>query len=132
MKYLISATPCGFINFISPGYGGRVLDRDIVTHSGYLKVAPKGCFVLADRGFKCIGNHGLHFKVPPSKKKDKLFTEAEVNETRRIASVRIHIERVREFNLLSIRNHSSILSFLDYLVIIACALTNLQGKLIKS
>lgn len=33
LKYLISGTPHGFINFISSGYGGRITDRNIVSVS---------------------------------------------------------------------------------------------------
>ncbi|KAB0800806.1 hypothetical protein PPYR_06545, partial [Photinus pyralis] len=54
LKYLISCTPDGFINFISKGYGGRISDSLLVEESGYFDVLPAGCSVMADRGFKDI------------------------------------------------------------------------------
>ena len=135
MKYLVSATPAGFISFVSRGYGGRVTDRNIVIDSGFLSVAPVSSKVLADRGFKNLGNHGIDFIVPPSKNRNRTFTKAEVLKTRQIASLRIQIERVierlREFHLLKDRVNSSILKVLDQVVVVASALTNIESKLTK-
>ncbi|KAL4709394.1 hypothetical protein ACJJTC_001190 [Scirpophaga incertulas] len=54
IKYLISITPDGLINFISPGYGGRATDSLIFEDCGILHTLPKGTAILADRGFKNI------------------------------------------------------------------------------
>lgn len=51
VKYLISVTPQGTVNFISKGYGGRVSDQFITENSGYLAKLSPGDVVLADRGF---------------------------------------------------------------------------------
>ena len=51
VKYLISITPQGIISFISNGWGGRVSDKHIVEHSGYLNKLLPGDVILADRGF---------------------------------------------------------------------------------
>uniref|UniRef100_A0A1Y1LPI4 DDE Tnp4 domain-containing protein n=1 Tax=Photinus pyralis TaxID=7054 RepID=A0A1Y1LPI4_PHOPY len=40
LKYLISCTPDGFINFVSKGYGGRISDSLLVEESGYFDVLP--------------------------------------------------------------------------------------------
>ena len=104
---------------MSRGYGGRVTDSDVVRDSGFLQVAQKGCSVLADHGFKCIGSHGINFIVPPTKPKNRRFTETEVKTTRQIASLRIHIERVierlREFHLLKYTVNTNLLTVLDHL-----------------
>ncbi|KAF0682240.1 Uncharacterized protein FWK35_00035585, partial [Aphis craccivora] len=107
LKYLISSTPDGFINFISEGYGGRSSDVLLVKKSGYLECLPENCTVMADRGLK-----------------------KEVLETKRIASLRIHIERVigrlREFKTLKphVLMHLSLVSNVDDIITIACALIN--------
>lgn len=56
IKYLISSTPDGIINFISTGFGGRTSDALILEHSGFLNVLPPGAHVMADRGFEHIEN----------------------------------------------------------------------------
>uniref|UniRef100_A0A8D8QTW0 THAP-type domain-containing protein n=1 Tax=Cacopsylla melanoneura TaxID=428564 RepID=A0A8D8QTW0_9HEMI len=54
LKYLISSTPDGFINFISKGYGGRASDVQIVEDSKYLEMLKPNMCVMADRGFKSL------------------------------------------------------------------------------
>lgn len=141
LKYLISSTPDGFINFISRGYGGRISDSLLVEESGFLDLLPDGCSVMADRGFKDIGKQ-LHDKNcqlvrPPSVSSSVKPTKSEVLETKRIASLRIHIERVirrlREFEYLkphAVIDHNFI-GHTDQVIEIACALINLQGPIIK-
>lgn len=119
MKYLISSIPDGLINFISKGYGGKISDSLLVQESGYLEVIQLGCGVMADRGFKDIGkllhDRLCHLCRPPSVSSSAKPTIAEVLQTKRIASLRIHIERVirrvREFEYLkphSVVNHNLI------------------------
>lgn len=140
LKYLISSTPDGFINFISEGYGGRSSDVLLVEKSGYLECLPENCTVMADRGFKSI-DFMLEKRVcklvrPPSVFSNKKSTKEEVLETKRIASLRIHIERVigrlREFKTLKPHAlmHLSLVSNVDDIITIACALINLQKPII--
>lgn len=56
IKYLVSCTPCGMINFISKGFPGRASDQKIVNKSGYLDNINHGVGVLADRGFKNVAS----------------------------------------------------------------------------
>ena len=135
VKYLVGATPNGCIMFVSPGYGGRVLDRDIVKSSGFFTVAPKNCSVLADRGFKCLENYGINFIVPPSKPRDRMLSVEEVTLTKQITTLRVHIKRVikrlRDFNILKQRCNNNILKSLDHVVIVASALVNLDDPIFK-
>lgn len=140
IKFLISSTPDGTINYISEGFGGRTSDALIVQHSGYLEYLPEGCSVMADRGFKHIEHliikKGCTLVRPPSVSGSEKQSKSEVLETKRIASLRIHIERVinriREYALLS--PHAALsLSFLrciDDVAAIVGALINLQTPVI--
>ncbi|XP_030759176.1 uncharacterized protein LOC115884665 [Sitophilus oryzae] len=56
IKYLISSTPDGIINYTSGGYGGRTSDAVIVEQSGFLDKLKPGAGVMADRSFKHIEN----------------------------------------------------------------------------
>lgn len=139
IKYLISSTPDGMINFISEGFGGRT-DATIVEKSQYLNVLPPNCKIMADRGFKHIEyllqKKGCTLIRPPSVSSNSNLTKSEVIETKRIASLRIHIERVigrlREFEFLT--PHARIpyqtLDIIDEIVLIAAALINLQTPII--
>lgn len=141
VKYLISCTPNGLINYISPGFGGRASDVVIVENCDFLDGLPPGTVILADRGFKhleqILHEKGMKLLRPPTVHSGSKLTKTEVRQTKIIASLRIHIERVirrlREFHMLkqhSVINHN-ILRVLNHVIIIACALINLQDSLVK-
>ncbi|CAH1997137.1 unnamed protein product [Acanthoscelides obtectus] len=141
IKYLVSCTPNGLINFISSGFGGRTTDVQIVEKSDLINVIPENCIIMADRGFKHIETI-LHKKSasllrPPSISAKQKLTKAEVNKTKIIAALRVHIERLirrlPEFAMLKPHAciRSRIVHLLDHVVIIVCGLVNLQERLIK-
>lgn len=91
MKHLIGATPYGFINFISEGYGGRIADIYLVEQSGFLETVPENAIILADRGFKHLESQLVRKSVKvlrsPSVSKGTKITKAEVIDTKVIASL---------------------------------------------
>lgn len=141
IKYLISCTPDGIINFISTGFGGRTSDAIIVEYSGFLNILPPNISVMADRGFKHI-EHLLVAKNsklirPPSVSSNTKPSKAEVLETKRIASLRIHVERVirrlREFAFLVPHAciDNKLIPYTDQIIKIVCGLINLQSGFIS-
>lgn len=141
VKYLISSTPNGLVNYISPGYGGRISDACLVENCDFLNCLPCGSSVMADRGFKHVEHLltqvGCRLVRPPSVEGGSKLSEAEVKHTKQIASLRIHIERVirrlREFSMLKLHSciNSQLNGRLDDVIVIACGLINLQNSLIK-
>jgi len=111
IKILISCSPTGSINFVSKAWGGRASDKTIVLESGFDKHTfhNPGDQILADRGFDLkeefnIGSRSTLI-VPAFKRMRKQLTSLDVEETRKIAHVRIHIERV----ICELRNRYKIL-----------------------
>jgi len=51
IKYLISVTPQGKINFLSDGWGGVVTDKQITEECGFLDFLERGDKVLTERDF---------------------------------------------------------------------------------
>ncbi|KAL4717677.1 hypothetical protein ACJJTC_000826 [Scirpophaga incertulas] len=141
LKYLMSCTPDGLINYISPGYNGRISDVQLVEQCNFLDLIPSESFILADRGFKHLEQLLLkkHIKLirPPSVASGEKLSKNQVRETKQIASIHIHIDRVirriREFAMLKLHSilNTNLLSVIDDILIIACALINLQDDLIK-
>lgn len=141
IKYLISCTPNGLVNYISEGFGGRTTDTCLVESCDFVKTLDKGMVVMADRGFKHVEQFllksGVQLVRPPSVQSGVKLSKVEAKQTKQIASLRIHVERVirrlREFNML--RPHACVninfLKILDDIISIACALINLQDSLIK-
>lgn len=141
IKYLISSTPNGLVNFISPGYGGRISDTLLIEECDFMQTLQPGSWVLADRGFRHIEQiliqKDCHLLRPPSVAQGAKLTKQEAYKTKQIASLRIHIERVirriREFTMLKPHSviNSKLIRVLDDCVTVACALINLQDSLVK-
>ncbi|KAI5749112.1 hypothetical protein M8J76_004735 [Diaphorina citri] len=140
LKYLISCTPDGSINYISKGYGGRTSDVEIVKDCGYLEKLKPGMVIMADRGFKALESilqeKNCSLLRPPSVGTGTQMSKADVHITKVIASLRVHVERVikrvRDYSFLSAHSsfHHDLLPIIDHVVVIACGLSNLQGPLL--
>uniref|UniRef100_A0A671XED8 THAP-type domain-containing protein n=1 Tax=Sparus aurata TaxID=8175 RepID=A0A671XED8_SPAAU len=96
VKYLVAVAPCGLIMFISAAYGGRCSDKFITMDSGLLDYLMPGDEVMADRGFTIndlLFERKVKLVMPCFTRKRGQLTEEQVTSTRRIAHVRIHVER---------------------------------------
>lgn len=141
MKYIIVITPQGVISFISNRWGGRISDKHITEQSGFLNKLLPGDIVLADRGFnirESVGMMCAEVKIPTFTRGRAQLEAKDVEETRAIVHLRIHVERVigvvrNKFKFL----HSTLpvhmllkcegenLMPLDKIVTVCCALTNM-------
>ena len=97
VKILIGIAPQGVVSFVSESWGGRVSDKYITEHSGLLEKLLPGDVVLADRGFdisESVAMMQANLHIPAFTKGKSQLSALEVTETRAIANVRIHVERV--------------------------------------
>nr|CAH7723789.1 unnamed protein product [Callosobruchus chinensis] len=97
VKFLIGITPQGSICYISDAWGGRASDKQIVEGSHFCNKIKPGDIVLADRGFlirDILGMFRAKLVIPAFTKGKSQLHPIEVEETRQIAHVRIHVERV--------------------------------------
>ncbi|XP_077521801.1 uncharacterized protein LOC144132927 [Amblyomma americanum] len=94
-KVLHAIAPCGFVMFVSKPYGGRASDRFITQHSGFLKFLAPGDTILADRGFTIsdLLPAGVKLMLPSFSKGRSQISRPELVESRRLARLRIHVER---------------------------------------
>ena len=146
VKYLIGITPQGSVSFISEGWGGRVSDKHLTQNSGLLDHLLPGNTVLADRGFDIKESVGLYcatLVMPAFTKGKKQLSGIEVEQTRNIANVRIHVERVignlrQKYSFLSstqpidhlICKPGESSTTLDKIVTVCCSLTNLCNSVV--
>lgn len=141
VKYLIGITPQGVVSFISAGWGGRASDKWLTENSTFLDRLLPGDLVLADRGFNIQESVGLmcaEVKIPAFTKGKKQLSAFEVESTRKIAHVRIHVERVignivqkypilvstMPITMLNIGENEDATT-LDKIVTVCCALVNM-------
>jgi hypothetical protein len=117
LKALVGITPSGSVCFVSELYGGSISDKDITLKSGFIEKLQRDDEVMADRGFNIqelpeVLNKGVKVNVPPFMNESGQFTESELLKTRRIATLRIHVERAIE----RIKNYH----ILDFIPITLC------------
>ena len=94
---LLGIVPQSAIAFVSETWGGCVSDKHLTEHSGFLNKLLPGDIVLADRGFdiaEAVGMIQASLHIPAFTKGKDQLSAIEVKETRTIANVRIHVERV--------------------------------------
>lgn len=94
-KGLVGIGPSAAVTFVTDLYAGRSSDKQITNDCGILKLLEDGDSVMADNGFDVESDlpNGISLNIPPFLcNKEHLSLEEETG-TRRIASVRIHVER---------------------------------------
>ena len=141
VKFLIAVCPQGSIIFISCAWGGRTSDKELTLNCGVLEKLLPGDLLLADRGFlvkDAVGLHCAEVKTPSFTKGQKQLTAYEIEESRKISNVRIHVERVigalrQKYTILSSTLRTYVLSeqcsveapaVIDQIVTVCCALCN--------
>lgn len=124
--------------FISHSYGGRASDKFIVEDSGILNMLLPGDEVMADRGFPItdlLFPLQVKLNIPAFTNGGKQLTEEKVTDTRRLANVRIHVERairrLKVFNILKDTVPVLMTTKVYNILRICAALVNLGGSLIK-
>ncbi|XP_056009547.1 uncharacterized protein LOC130046466 [Ostrea edulis] len=137
-KNLVGIAPHGQITIISKGFGGRSSDKAILEESDILNYLLPGDEIMADRGFTIddlLFLLKVKLNIPAFTKGKDQLSEEDVTETRRIATVRIHVERaIRRLKVFCILSQvvpvTSVKKLSDYLIVCA-ALVNLRSNLIK-
>lgn len=96
-KIFIGISPQGVTTFISPAWGGRVSDKHLTVNSGFLNKLLPGDIILADRGFDIaedVARMQACLKIPAFTKGCLQLSPKDIEVTRHLANVRIHVERV--------------------------------------
>ncbi|PFX27942.1 hypothetical protein AWC38_SpisGene7348 [Stylophora pistillata] len=97
VKILIGITPQGTVCFVSEAWGGRTSDKYLTENCGFLENLLPGDMVMADGGFTICDSVGLKqakLVVSAFTKGKSQLDPVDVEQTRGIANVRIHVERV--------------------------------------
>ena len=97
VKVLLGITPQGSISFVLKTWGGRTSDKHLTENCGFLELLSPGDLVLADRGFTIsdsVSYHRAELAIPAFTRKKDQLDPMDLETTRGIANVRIHVERV--------------------------------------
>lgn len=138
VKCLIGITPQGNISYISDAWGGRASDKQIVEGSNFCDYIKPGGFLIQDT----IGILQARLCMPVFIRGKKQLHPMEVEETRHIAHVRIHVERVigllkNKFTIFKgtipitiVNRGNENISLLDKIVNVCSVLVNISQPII--
>ena len=147
VKFLVAISPTGAVTFVSKCWGGRTSDKHLTAHSGFLDHLKYGDLVLADRGFDIaedLALHGAALAIPPYTKGKFQLSQREVETSRALSRVRIHVERaigrIKRYRILQLtlpislikRPYETDYSTIDKILIVCAALSNLHPPLINT
>ena len=100
-------SPTGACIFVSSLYAGGISDQELTRRCGILDLVQSGDSVMADKGFDISYDlliHGCRLNMPPFVKGGHM-SKSNVVKTRKIASLRIHVERaighVKQYHILT-------------------------------
>ena len=103
--YLIGITPAGAISFLFLGWGGRVSDKQITKKSDFFNSKGK-----------------------------KQLSGGEVDTSKQLSSVRIHMKRVigriKKFRLLQTTLPLTQVDLLDHIMVTVCGLVNINNSVV--
>ena len=136
-KLLVGISPTGVVKFLSKLWGSNASDKQIVKESGLLDLLEKGDNVMADKGFliqDLLDPLGVTLNMPPKRDSNRQLSRQEVEQTRRIAAVRIHVERkmeqIKNFRILQGVIPATEWHNANNIVLICAALSNLEPPLV--
>ncbi|XP_070184167.1 uncharacterized protein [Littorina saxatilis] len=129
VKVLVGVTPSGLTSYVSDAYGGSTSDRQIVERSPLPLLCESGDSIMADKGFNVqdiFAPRNVLINIPAFFKKKNRLGVATLQKDRKIASKRVHVERIigmakvyticqHKLNLLETRLASRIITVCFYL-----------------
>ena len=143
-KFLVAVSPTGAIIFISKCWEGRASDKYITSKCGFLEHLIYGDMVLADRGFDIsedLALRGVTLAIPAFTKGKPQLSKREVEISRVLSNVRIHVERaIGRIKCYKILHNTFPISLIkttfeedfttiDKILVVCAALCNLQPSL---
>ena len=140
-KFLVACTPNGAVSYVSPVYVGSISDVKLTRISGFLEKLPpptsRPLSIMADRGFTVrdqLKQVGYDLNIPSFLEGRKQLTAEECQQTRSIASVRIHVERaigrIKNFAILKSTIPLTLSRLTNQIVSVCAWLTSFQPSLV--
>ena len=133
IKHLVGITQSGSASFLSAGSGGRASDKEITLNSGFLDKVTFGDCVLTDRGFlieEKLATRGAVLRVPAFTRGKVQMSAKDVDMSRQIAHVQIHVEQVigqlKKFHILNSVIPISQVDLTDDIMIVSSGIINLS------
>lgn len=125
-KALIGCTPDGYITYVSRLWGGSSSDKAILESSGLLDKLEPADAIMVDKGFIFP-----YLPAEVTESHEKQMPAKAVDETRRIASARVHVERIigraKSFHILDRPFPTAMIDIVEQVFEICCLLSNYRA-----
>lgn len=136
-KVLVSATPGGLVSDVTQAYGGAASDRQIVERSSLLKKCDPKDSLMADKGFNVqdlFAPYDVHINIPEFFKKKNRMSGKSVLKDRKIASKRVHIERIiglgKTYKILGCKMNATETKMSSKIIFICYMLCNFKKNIV--
>ena len=137
VKVLIGIAPHGHVTFVSNVFEGSISAQAITEQSGLLEYLEHGDSVMADKGFDIkdvLLQYGVRLNIPPFRQGEMQMTPEDLMSTKKIAGVRIHVERkmqrIKSYKILAGEIDNTLFDMLEHLVLVCAMLTNFEGAVV--
>lgn len=140
LKTMIGCTPRGLISFIGDSYGGVASDRQLIERSSLCNdngMFDSGDAIMADRGIMVqdlFASKDVAVNTPKMLKGKSRFEPQDIIRDRRIASKRIHVERViglsKTFKILKKELPASTRALGSRLIYVCFMLSNFRTSIV--
>ena len=138
IKHLVGITPSGAVSFLSAGWGGTASDKKITPNSVFLDKVTFGDCVLADRRFLIeeeLAARGAVLRIPAFNRGKAQMPAKDLDMSRQIAHVRIHVEQVigqlKKFRILNSVIPISQVDLTDDIMIVISGIVNLSPSVMN-
>ena len=136
LKVLLGVSPSGAVNYLSKTATGKSSDKAIFNLTDLVSKLEPGDAVMVDKGFMIadeLANAGIEM-IRPDFLFEK-FSKCQVERSTKIASARVHVERriarLKQLKVLSDKICASIIPYIDDIMIVACAISNLSTPILS-
>ncbi|XP_061196051.1 uncharacterized protein LOC133204344 [Saccostrea echinata] len=139
LKTMVGITPNGAVSYISSAYGGSASDRQIIERSSLINEAKFDASdsIMADRGIlvqDLFANQNVCVNTPTLLKGKSQLSPEDIVRDRRVASKRIHVERViglaKRFKILKHELPMSKVPLASRIVYICFILSNFRNCIV--
>ena len=137
MKVLVGLSPVGALGFLSELYTGSISDKELTKRSKVIDCLDPGDDVMADKGFDIQDDFAakeVTVNIPSFLKGKTQFSREEMEHNKKIASLRIHMERcveqIKNWHIFDSRIPITLTPIASDMFIIVGALTNFLPPLI--
>lgn len=138
LKVLVGASPGGLVSYISDAFGGSTSDRQITERGTLRTLCEPGDSIMADKGFNVqdlFAPLDVKINIPTFLKKRNRFDPKSLANDRKIASKRVHIERIiglaKTYKILCQPMNTTETALGSDIIFICCMLCNFKSCIVS-